>query len=121
METTEPVVADVEPEKIDYETFSKVEMRVATVLEAEPVQGANNLLKLIVDIGSEKRQLVAGIAKAYTPADLIGKQIVIVANLEPRNLRGVQSNGMLLAVGEGGSDIVLLTVDRKVDNGLQVK
>jgi len=108
-------------QKIDYNTFCKVEMRVATVLEAEPVQGADKLLKLILDLGTEKRQLVAGIAKSYAPADLIGKQIVVVANLQPRKLRGVESNGMLLAVGATAEGVVLLTVDRKVDNGLQVK
>jgi methionyl-tRNA synthetase len=108
-------------QKIDYDAFCRVEMRIATVLDAEPVQGADKLLKLILDLGTEKRQLVAGIAKSYAPADLVGKQIVVVANLQPRKLRGVESNGMLLAVGEAAEGIVLLTVDRKVDNGLQVK
>jgi len=108
-------------QKIDYNTFCKVEMRVATVLEAESVQGADKLLKLMLDLGTEKRQLVAGIAKSYAPADLIGKQIVVVTNLQPRKLRGVESNGMLLAVGETAENVALLTIDRKVDNGLQVK
>jgi len=108
-------------EKISYDMFSKVEMRVATVLEAEPVPGADKLLKLILDDGAGKRQLVAGIAKSYAPADLIGKQIVIIANLQPKMLRGVESNGMLLAAGEAADGISLLTVDRKVDNGLQIK
>ena len=109
------------PSKIDYETFCKVEMRVATVLEAESIPGADKILKLILDLGTEKRQLVAGIAKSYTPTDLIGKQVIVVANLQPRKLRGVESNGMILAVGNVAENIVLLTVDRKVDNGLQVK
>jgi len=108
-------------QKIDYDTFCKVEMKVATVLEAELVQGTDKLLRLILDLGTEKRQLVAGIAKSYAPADLIGKQIVVVANIQPRKLKGVESNGMLLAVGEAAEGVVLLTVDRKVDNGLQVK
>jgi methionyl-tRNA synthetase len=108
-------------QKIDYDTFRKVEMRVATVLEAESVQGTNKLIKLILDLGTEKRQLVAGIAKSYAPADLIGKQVVVVTNLQPRKLMGVESNGMILAAGETAENIVLLTIDRKVDNGLQVK
>ena len=107
--------------KIDHETFSKVELRIATVLEAEAVPDSDKLLKLVIDLGSERRQLVAGIAKSYAAADMIGRQIVVVANLEPRKLRGVESNGMLLAAGETAEGIVLLTVDRKVDNGLQVK
>ena len=109
------------PQKIDYDTFRKVEMRVATVLEAESIQGADKILRLMLDLGTEKRQLVAGIAKSYAPADLIGKQVVVVTNLQPRKLRGVESNGMILAAGETAENIVLLTIDRKVDNGLQVK
>ncbi|VVB73597.1 Methionine--tRNA ligase [uncultured archaeon] len=118
---TKPEAAQETPQRIDYDAFCKVEMRVATVLEAELVQGADKLLRLTIDVGTEKRQLVAGIARSYAPADLVGKQIVIVANLQPRKLRGVESNGMLLAVGESAEGVVLLTVDRKVDNGLQVK
>lgn len=116
-----PEPAQDSSQKIDYETFSKIELKVATVIEAEPVQGADKLLKLMIDLGSEKRQLVAGIAKSYAPADLIGKQIVVVANLQSRKLKGVESNGMLLAAGETADGIALLTVDRKVDNGLQIK
>lgn len=108
-------------EQIDYTTFSKVEMRTGTIIEAESVAGANNLLKLIVDIGSEKRQIIAGIAKSYSLPDLIGKQIIVVINLEPKRVRGLESNGMLLAVGETSSEIALLTADRKIDNGLKVK
>jgi len=108
-------------QKIDYDTFRKVEMKVATVLEAESVPGTDKLIKLILDLGTEKRQLVAGIAKSYAPADLIGKQVIVVTNLQPRKLMGVESNGMILAAGEAAESIVLLAVDRKVDNGLRVK
>ena len=108
-------------QKIDYDTFRKVEMKVATVLEAESVPGTDRLIKLILDLGTEKRQLVAGIAKSYAPADLIGKQVIVVTNLQPRKLMGVESNGMILAAGEAAESIVLLAVDRKVDNGLRVK
>ena len=94
--------------KISIEDFAKVEMRVGLVLEAEPVKGANKLLKLKVDIGEpEPRSLVAGIAEAYTPEQLIGRKVVIVANLEPRKLRGVESNGMIVAASiEGGKPVL---------------
>lgn len=115
------VKQEVTQERIDYATFSKVEMQTATITEAETVAGANNLLRLIVDVGNEKRQIIAGIAKSYLPSDLIGKQVIVVTNLEPRKLRGLESNGMLLAVGETSSEISLLTLDRKIDNGLKVK
>ncbi len=94
--------------KISIEDFAKVEMRVGLVLEAEPVKGANKLLKLKVDIGEpEPRSLVAGIAEAYTPEQLIGRKVVIVTNLEPRKLRGVESNGMIVAASiEGGKPVL---------------
>jgi methionyl-tRNA synthetase len=94
--------------KIAIEDFAKVEMRVGLVLEAEPVKGADKLLKLKVDIGErEPRTLVAGIAEAYKPEQLIGRKVVIVANLEPRKVRGVQSNGMIVAASiEGGKPVL---------------
>ena len=83
-------------------------MRVGLVLEAEPVQGATKLLKLKVEIGEpEPRSLVAGIAEAYRPEQLIGRKVVIVANLEPRKVRGVLSNGMIVAASiEGGKPVL---------------
>jgi methionyl-tRNA synthetase len=94
--------------KISIEDFAKIEMRVGRVLEAEPVKGANKLLRLKVDIGeSEPRTLVAGIAEAYNSEQLIGRKVVIVANLEPRKVRGVQSNGMIVAASiEGGKPVL---------------
>ena len=109
-----------ENEIIDYDHFSKVKLKIATVLEAEAVEGSDKLLRLQIDLGDEKRQLVAGIAKSYKPEDLINKQIVVVSNLAPRKIRGVESNGMLLASGEDPEGIVLLTVDKKLDNGSSV-
>ncbi|MCP4711056.1 MAG: methionine--tRNA ligase subunit beta, partial [Planctomycetes bacterium] len=82
---------------ITIDDFVKVELRTAEVLEAEKVEGADRLLKLQVQIGEEKRQIVAGIAQFYTPADLIGKFIVVVYNLQPVKIRGIESRGMLLA------------------------
>lgn len=94
--------------KISIDDFLKVEMRVGQVKHAEKVKGADKLLRLEVDIGSEVRQVVAGIALAYEPEKLIGRKVVIVANLAPRKLRGLESNGMIVAasVGENGKPVL---------------
>jgi methionyl-tRNA synthetase len=90
--------------KISIDDFLKVEMRVGQVKHAEKVKGADKLLRLEVDIGSEVRQVVAGIALAYEPEKLIGRKVVIVANLAPRKLRGLESNGMIVAASAGAED-----------------
>lgn len=88
-------------EIITYDDFIKIDLRVAKILSAEKVEGSDKLVKLQIDVGElGQRQLVAGIGKVYEPAILVGKQIVIVANLEPRKLMGVESNGMLLAASD---------------------
>jgi methionyl-tRNA synthetase len=89
------------PAKIGIEDFAKVEMRVGQVKSAERVAGADKLLQLQVDIGDEVRQIVAGIASAYKPEDLVGRKVVVVTNLQPRKLRGVESNGMIVAASSG--------------------
>lgn len=95
--TPPPGVAPLAP-MITIDDFAKVDLRVARVLKAEPVPGAEKLLHLTVDAGeAEPRSLVAGIAKEYTPGQLAGRKVVIVANLQPRKLRGIQSNGMIVA------------------------
>lgn len=105
---------------ITYEDFQKIELKVAKITAAEEVPGAAKLLKLQIDLGNEKRQIVAGIKKNYTPENLIGSQIVIVANLEPRIVMGSESNGMLLAAsGENGP--VLLRPDKEVPPGSGIK
>ncbi len=85
------------PAKIGFEDFAKVEMRVGQVKSAERVAGADRLLQLQVDIGDEVRQIVAGLARAYKPEELVGRKVVVVTNLAPRKLRGVESNGMIVA------------------------
>jgi methionyl-tRNA synthetase len=119
-----PVIApqpDV-PAKISIEDFTKVEMRVGQILSAEPIPKATKLLKIQVDIGSEVRQVCAGIAEQYRPEDLVGMKVVVVANLQPRKLRGVESNGMIVAasVGEEGRPI-LVTFKEDVPNGTRLK
>ena len=104
---------------VSFADFQKLDLRVARILAAEPIEGADRLLKLQVDLGTEKRQVVAGIAEHYTPEALVGKQIIIVANLEPATIRNVESQGMVLA---GGDDaVVLATLEREMPLGTQVR
>jgi methionyl-tRNA synthetase len=110
------------PSLISIEDFAKVDMRVGEVKAAEHVPGASKLLKLMVDIGAEVRQLVAGLAEYYQPENLIGMKVVVVTNLQPRKLRGVESNGMIVAAlaGEPGRP-VLVTFKEDVANGARLK
>lgn len=105
---------------ITIDDFYKVELRVGTILEGEEVEGSEKLLKFQVDLGEEKpRQILSGIKKWYKPKDLIGKQVVIVANLEPRMMMGLESQGMICAVGEDKP--ILLKPSKKVPNGAKVR
>ena len=108
------------PPRIGIKKFFETELRVARVLAAERVPDTDRLLKLQIDLGSETRQLVAGIAQAYEPEALVGKQIIVVANLEPANIRGVESQGMLLAADLGGRPI-LATFDEEIAPGTPVR
>ena len=112
------VMSDVKPQ-ISIEDFSKVDLRVATVIKAEAVPRAKKLIQLDIDVG-ERRTIVAGIAGSYTPEELVGKQIVVVANLKPAKIMGILSNGMLLAaVGDAGTSIV--TPTRKMAPGTRLQ
>ncbi|MDH5543445.1 MAG: methionine--tRNA ligase [Nitrospinota bacterium] len=104
---------------IDVEDFRKVELRTGVVLEAENVPKSKKLLKLQVDIGSEKRQIVAGIAESYTPEEVVGKRVVVVTNLKPAKLMGVESRGMLLAAHNEGKLSLICTMD-EMNGGLKV-
>ncbi len=106
-------------ELIDIKDFGKVELRTAKILEAEKVEGADKLLKLQLDVAGESRQIVSGIATWYAPESLIGKTIVIVANLKPAVIRGVESHGMLLAA-QSGKELKLVTVEGEVPSGVRV-
>lgn len=119
-ETTAPAPQKEEVELIDIDYFSKVDLRVAEVLQAEAVPKAERLLKLQIRIGDEQRQLVAGIAKHYKPEQLIGKKIVVVANLKPAVLRGIESQGMLLAASFEDK-LTLLTVLDDLPAGSRIK
>jgi methionyl-tRNA synthetase len=107
---------------IDIGTFQKIDLRIATILEADTVEGADKLLRVKVDLGDGQRTVFAGIRGAYDPASLVGRQVVLVANLEPRKMRFGVSEGMLLAAGDGdGAGIFLVGPDAGAKPGMRVK
>ena len=112
---------DTQGERIDIDTFLKVDLRVAEVLEAGFVDGADKLLELRLDIGGGERTVFAGIRNAYAPESLVGRKLVVVANLEPRKMRFGVSEGMILAAGPGGGDIYLLSPDSGATPGMRVR
>ena len=105
---------------ISIDDFRKVELKVATVKSAEAHPNADKLIVLQVDLGSEQRQICAGIRNHYTPEELVGKQVVVVANLETAKFRGLESQGMLLAASDDGR-VIILTPEKPVLAGAQVK
>lgn len=104
---------------ITFDDFRKIDLRVAKVLKAEKVENTEKLLKLDLDLGSEARQVVAGIAKFYDPKDLIGRSVIIVFNLEPRTLLGIESQGMLLAANDQ-EKIAIIRPDKEISLGTRV-
>jgi methionyl-tRNA synthetase len=115
-----PEEKSAEEPRISIEDFAKIQMRVGQILEAEKIEGSRKLIKLRVDIGTEVRQVVAGIAEAYDPASLLNRKIVLVANLKPARLMGVESNGMIVAASVDGKP-VLATFTEEVPNGALLK
>jgi methionyl-tRNA synthetase len=108
-------------ESIEFDDFGKMDIRVGTVLEAEKVDKTKKLLKLKIDTGIDKRTVVSGIAEYYEPEDLIGKQVSILVNLEPKKLRGIESQGMILCAENADGSLSIVTPDQKVNNGSEVK
>ena len=125
LEAQEPVARQVAIEElapqITYDEFAKIDLRVATVLQAEVVQGADKLLRLRVDIGTEQRTIFAGIRQSYRPEDLVGKQVIVVANLQPRKMRFGVSEGMLLAAGPDSADVVVAEFGLRRQSGERVR
>ena len=107
-------------DKINIEDFMKVDLRTGKILEAEKVKKSKKLIQLKVDIGAERRQILAGIAESYEPEDLIGRTVIIVANLKPAKLMGIESQGMVLAASNG-ERILLAGFDQEPDQGIQVR
>src|SRR5205814_10375548 len=108
--------SDIKPQ-IQYDDFAKLDLRVGTILSVEKVEKADKLLKLEVDLGFEKRIIVSGIALHFKPEDLVGKQVVIVANLAPRKLKGVESNGMILSAEDENGKLYLINPEEIINPG----
>lgn len=104
---------------LKFEDFAKLEMRMGTVVKAERVAGTDRLIKVIVDVGNEKRQVVAGFGHKHTPEELIGKQVPIVLNIEPIMIRGVESNGIFMALDD--ENATLLVPQNSIPNGSKLK
>lgn len=121
--TEEPKPKRFDPiaEAIEFDDFARLDLRIARIVKAEHVEGADKLLQLTVDIGDETRNIFAGIKSAYAPEDLVGKLTLVVANLKPRKMRFGLSEGMVLAAGPGGKDIWLLSPDQGAVPGMRVK
>jgi methionyl-tRNA synthetase len=120
-ETTTVAESDKEDDYISIDDFMKVDLRIAKIEKAEPVEGADKLLSLTLDVGESQRQVFAGIKAAYEPDSLVGRHVIVVANLAPRKMRFGVSEGMVLAAGPGGADIFLLSPDDGAKPGMRVK
>jgi methionyl-tRNA synthetase len=118
-ETTQ-AAAPPQPDRIDITDFTKVDLRVGLVKAAENIKGSKRLLKLDVDLGTETRQIVAGMAESYTPEAITGRKIVVIANLKSARLMGVESQGMVLAA-EAGGKAMLLAFDGDPAPGTKIK
>ncbi|SVD96470.1 uncharacterized protein METZ01_LOCUS449324, partial [marine metagenome] len=105
---------------VTIDKVKETDLRVCQIVGAETVEDADRLLKLRVDLGREQRQVIAGIAQSYEPEDLIGKQVVLVANLKPAKIRGLESQGMLLAA-VSKKNLSLITLDKSIPNGAKVQ
>ena len=106
-------------EQISIEDFAKLDIRLAKVLSAQRVEGSEKLLKLTLSLGDEERTVVAGIAKHYSPEELVGKKILMLANLKPRKIFGIESQGMVLAL-TSGDKLSLIVPDRDIEEGAKV-
>jgi methionyl-tRNA synthetase len=107
-------------DEITYDDFSKLDMRTATVVHAEKVEKADKLLKLTIDLGFEERTVVSGIAKHFNADDIIGRKVVLLANLAPRKIRGVASQGMILMAEDAKGVLGFIAPDENWENGSQI-
>jgi methionyl-tRNA synthetase len=106
-------------EVISIRDFKRLDIRIGTIKQVEPINGSNKLFRIQMDMGDHARQIISGIAEYYSPEGLVGLQIAVLCNLKPAKIFGNDSNGMLLA-SESGPNLALLTVDRKISNGAKV-
>jgi len=110
-----------ESDTIEFADFAKIDLRIAEIIAAENVEGADKLLRLTLSLGDSQRQVLAGIKSAYKAEELVGRLTVVVANLAPRKMKFGVSEGMMLAAGPGGEELFLLTPDSGAKPGMQVK
>ena len=108
-------------EATSFEDFSKMDIRIGTILEAERVPKTEKLLKLLIDTGIDKRTVVSGIAEFYKPEDIIGKQVSILVNLAPRKIKGIESNGMILMAENSNGELAFVSPSKEINNGGTVK
>ncbi len=106
-------------EMINFEDFVKIDLRIGKIIEAEKVEGSSKIIKTTVDLGEEKRQILAGIGKFYTPEELINKIVIVVVNLSPKKIMGMDSEGMILAVKDD-NNLSLLGVDKEIKIGSKI-
>ncbi|NMB40089.1 MAG: methionine--tRNA ligase subunit beta [Parcubacteria group bacterium] len=106
-------------EMINFEDFVKIDLRIGKIIEAEKVEGSSKIIKTTVDLGEEKRQILAGIGKFYTPEELINKIVIVVANLSPKKIMGMDSEGMILAVKDD-NNLSLLGADKEIKIGSKI-
>ena len=112
--------AEPQNENVSFDDFGKMDIRVSTILEAEKIAKTKKLLKLTIDTGIDRRTIVSGIAEHYKPEELVGRQVLVLINLEPRELRGVLSQGMILMGQDASGKLVLLSPDGQVNSGSTV-
>jgi len=117
--TTERISED-KPE-IQYDDFAKLDLRIGTITQAEKVEKADKLLKLQVNMGSQIRTIVSGIAQHFKPEDLVDKQVIVVANLAPRKMRGIESQGMILTAEQADGKLILVNPNALAENGSEVR
>ena len=105
---------------IQFEDFAKIDLRTGTILEAVKVEKADKLLKLSIDLGTEVRIIVSGIALHFKPEEIIGKQVIVVANLAPRKMRGIESNGMILMAADANGKLFFISPETMIPSGSSV-
>jgi methionyl-tRNA synthetase len=123
LQSTTAAESNFEPQKdtIDFEDFTKLDIRLGTILEAEKVEKADKLLKLLIDTGIDKRTVVSGIAEHYSPEEIVGKTVQILLNLAPRKIRGIESQGMILMAEDAEGKLSFMSPEKGFEAGGSVK
>jgi methionyl-tRNA synthetase len=117
----QPAASTNPPIQISFDDFAKLDIRVAKITAAERVESASKLYKLTIDIGGEARTLAAGVVQFYAPEELVGKSVIVISNLAPRTIRGIASQGMMLAAEDAAGNVCVLTTDRQMPPGSKIR